>query len=364
MGFEPVSGYSTNRTSTVFSDGSNEQRAEFVTTLSDGWTLESYSTDKSSAVITDGVNKQRAVVTYNLNGGAGGGSSSGTTTATNVSVNISGMDIIKTANVQAALKELDLAVKDLQDSVSILATSVELSNEFGQSTVVLLDELTSIEIDGRPSYKEPGATVYAENGSVGIISTLDTANGTANVVTISTFNASVAGDNGIKGDYSVTYGIISMPNGVITSPVDNNNLNIPAGIMLKAAGASTLTTLASASTHETISSNDFTLFYADGEFLECGEVYYSYKEPIENGVENYQAWFNPTIGKWQFRSNDTGNVWREAIATPLCDCIFTNGNITRIDFIGYRVLNKQEFATKDDIGNIEAVLDAINGEVL
>lgn len=358
MSFEPVSGYSTNRTSTVFSDGSNEQRAEFVTTLSDGWTLESYSTDKSSAVITDGVNKQRAVVTYNLNGG----SSSGATTAANVSVNLSDMNIIKTANVQAALKELDLTVKDLQDSISILATSVELSNEFGQSTVVLLDELTSIEIDGRPSYKEPGATVYAENGSVGIISTLDTANGTANVVTISTFSASVAGDNGIKGDYSVTYGIINMPNGVITSPVDNNNLNIPAGIMLKAAGASTLTTLASASTHETISLNDFTLFYADGEFLECGEVYYSYKEPIENGIENYQAWFNPNIGKWQFRSNDTGNVWREAIATPLCDCIFTNGNITRIDFIGYRVLNKQEFATKEDIGNIEAVLDAINGE--
>ena len=77
MSFEPTSGYSTTRTSTVFSDGENQQRAEVVASLNGDWVLESYSTDKSSAVVTDGVNKQRAVVTYNLNGGSGGGSVSG-----------------------------------------------------------------------------------------------------------------------------------------------------------------------------------------------------------------------------------------------------------------------------------------------
>ena len=170
------------------------------------------------------------------------------------------------------------------------------------------------------------------------------------------------GNNGIKGDYCATYGITDMPNGVITTPAENNNLNIPAGIVLKAAGSDTLTTLASETTHETTSTSDFTLFYAGGEFLECGEVHYSETEPADNGVENYQAWFNPRFGKWQFRSVNTGNVWREAIATPLCDCIFTGGNITRIDFIGYRVLNKQEFATKAEIGDIATALNMINGE--
>lgn len=155
-------------------------------------------------------------------------------------------------------------------------------------------------------------------------------------------------DNGIKGDYCATYGITDMPNGVIESVVGTNNLNVPAGIVLKAAGSDTLTTLASETVHQTTSTSDFTLFYVAGEMLECGDVVYSEIEPLENGVDNYQAWFNPQLGKWQFRSNDTGNVWREAVATPLCDCYFSGGALTRIDFIGYRVLNKQTFGAGGD----------------
>lgn len=170
-----------------------------------------------------------------------------------------------------------------------------------------------------------------------------------------------SGKYGIKGDYASMYGITDMMHGIITTPAENNNIIIPAGIVLKAPGADTLTTIASENVHLTESTSDFTLFYADGYFLECGSVHYSEKEPEVNGVENYQAWFNPNVGLWQFRSNDTGNVWREAVATPLVDCIFTGSNITRLDFIGYRVLNKQEFV---DVGDINAVLDAINGEII
>lgn len=248
----------------------------------------------------------------------------------------------------------------LENAVSVLSTSVDISTELGGTTTVALSELVALDIDGRPSHKAPGATVYAENGAVGIISVVDEQNATVKTVQFATGGG--GGDNGVKGDYFATYGITDMPNGVITSPAESNNLTIPAGIVLKAAGATTLTTLASEIIHETASTSNFTLFYAGGEMLECGDVHYSENEPLENGTENYQAWFNPQIGKWQFRSNDTGNVWREAVATPLCDCIFTDGNITRIDFIGYRVLNKQEFATKAEIGDISAVLDAINGE--
>lgn len=255
--------------------------------------------------------------------------------------------------------DYDAEIQALNNAVSILSTSVNISPNIGASTTVPLSELTAIDIDGRPSYKAAGATVYAENGVVGIIDAITGQNAAVVTVQVATGDSN---NNGIKGDYCSTYGITDMPNGVITTPAENNNLNIPAGIILKAAGSDTLTTLASATTHQTQSVDNFTLFYAGGDFLECGSVHYSEIEPATNGETNYQAWYSPIIGSWQFRSNDTGNVWRTAVATPLCDCIFTNGNITRIDFIGYRVLNKQEFATKAEIGDIATVLNAINGE--
>ena len=259
--------------------------------------------------------------------------------------------------------DYDAEIQALNNAVSILTTSVSLSTEIGQDTQVPLSELESMNIDGRPSYKAAGATVYAENGVVGIIDAVSGQNATVKTVQYAV-GGGAGSAAGIKGDYFATYGITDMPNGVITTPAENNNLIIPAGIVLKAAGATTLTTLASETVHQTTSTSNFTLFYVAGEMLECGDVHYSETEPATNGTENYQAWFSPVVGKWQFRSNDTGNVWREAVATPLCDCIFTSGNITRIDFVGYRVLNKQEFATKAEVGDIASVLDAINGQVI
>lgn len=75
-------------------------------------------------------------------------------------------------------------VSDLENAVSVLRTDVELSTEPFTETVVLLDELYTSEIDGRPDYKKPGATVYAENGAAGIIDTVDETAGTATIVTV------------------------------------------------------------------------------------------------------------------------------------------------------------------------------------
>lgn len=309
----------------------NGQAAVATTAVSGTLSPKSSATDIITLVKTaDG--EHAAVKVYNIGDGGGGGSS----------------------------EDIDA----LNNAVSILRTSVELAPDIGATTTVLFEDLYSLDVDGRPDYKAPGATVYAENGVVGII---DTVNDTTNAavvktVLVSSGGAAAVSNHGIKGDYCSTYGITDMTNGVITSPVDNNNLIIPAGIVLKTAGSDTLTTLASETVHETTSTSDFTLFYAEGDFIECGEVHYSATEPTDNGVDNYQAWFSPYLGKWQFRSVNDGNVWREAVATPLCDCLFTGGNIVRIDFIGYRVLNKQDFATKAEVGNIAGVLDAINGE--
>ena len=286
----------------------------------------------------------RLVVRTTGTGGGGGGVSN----AADLVVSPAGMEIITSTNAQGAFQELDEATKVLQDQASVLTTSVDLGADIGATTTVPLSSLVAMNIDGRPSYKQAGATVYAENGVVGIIDSVDSTNAVVMTVQYSVGGGTTS-DNGIKGDYCSTYGITDMPNGVIETVVGTNNLNIPAGIVLKAAGSDTLTTLASETIHETTSTTDFTLFYVAGEMLECGDVQYSETEPSANGTENYQAWFNPRLGKWQFRSNDTGNVWREAIATPLCDCLFTDSNLVRIDFVGYRVLNKQLFGSSEDI---------------
>lgn len=106
--------------------------------------------------------------------------------------------VVKTADGdQAAVKVVDLGggggggqdyskeIEALENAASILTTSVELSTEIGGSTTVLFDELVSFGIDGRPDYKAPGATVYAENGAVGIIDTVDSSMQTAVVKTVS-----------------------------------------------------------------------------------------------------------------------------------------------------------------------------------
>lgn len=108
--------------------------------------------------------------------------------------------VVKTADGdQAAVKVVDLGggsgggggadysqeINALENAASVLTTSVELSTEIGGSTTVLFDELVSFGIDGRPDYKAPGATVYAENGAVGIIDTVDSSMQTAVVKTVS-----------------------------------------------------------------------------------------------------------------------------------------------------------------------------------
>lgn len=64
-------------------------------------------------------------------------------------------------------------IKALENAVSVLATSVNLTTEVGGKTTVALGNLTAMDIDGRPSYKQAGATVFADNGVVGIIDSVD-----------------------------------------------------------------------------------------------------------------------------------------------------------------------------------------------
>lgn len=144
---------------------------------------------------------------------------------------------------------------------------------------------------------------------------------------------------GIRGDYSTHYGILDCPNGLIY--YGGLEVRLQPGVVLQCAGSDIKTTIASEITKTLTSTSPVTLFYAGGELLECGSVSYSESEPADNGVANYQAWFKPSEQKWYFKSNDTGNVFRTLVATPIANINIVDGNITRLDYIGYRILDNE-----------------------
>lgn len=155
--------------------------------------------------------------------------------------------------------------------------------------------------------------------------------------------------DGIKGDYCTTYGIIDAPNGILTNP-SGMEVVLKQGVVLQLAGQDIKTTISGDMAHTITSTADCDLFYVSGttSLMEVAEIVWSRIEP-DNGQTGVLAWWNPNNKKWKFKSNDTGNVWAEAVATPVAH-IHTNGTtITRIDHIGYRVLDDEVYALKSDL---------------
>ncbi len=157
-------------------------------------------------------------------------------------------------------------------------------------------------------------------------------------ITIDTNNviSSTGGANaGLEGDYCSKYGIVDCPNGILVE--GTNKVTLKAGVVMQMTETDGLTTNASDMAHDITSTTDFDLFYTSGSLLEATQVVFSENEP-DNGSAGVLAWYNGT--KWQFKSNDTGNVWKSAPAVRLAYIHITDGNITRIDYIGNRHLNK------------------------
>ena len=159
-----------------------------------------------------------------------------------------------------------------------------------------------------------------------------------------------SGDDGIKGDYCTSYGILEAPNGILTNP-SGMQVTLKQGVVLQLAGQDIKTTVSGDMTQTLTSTSDCDLFYVSGttSLMEVAQIVWSKTEP-DNGQTGVLAWWNPDNKKWKFKSNDTGNVWAEAVATPVAH-IHTDGTtITRIDHIGYRVMDDEIYALKSDVG--------------
>ena len=170
------------------------------------------------------------------------------------------------------------------------------------------------------------------------------------------------GGYGIKADYCTKYGIIDCPNGLIEYEALSNDVVVKAGMQLIIPNKETKTQIGSDITYTIESIVDVTLFYAEGTILEAERVYYQTEEPPEDGIL-YTAWWNPETKMWCFRSNDTGNVWREASATPIADVHFIDENIVRIDYVGYRHLNSEIFAPNEELLHNRAEIEEIAEEL-
>lgn len=189
--------------------------------------------------------------------------------------------------------------------------------------------------------------------------------------TASATGAGYTEGDGIKGDYCTTYGIIDAPNGILTNP-SGMEVVLKQGVVLQLAGQDIKTTISGDMAHTITSTADCDLFYVSGttSLMEVAQIVWSRIEP-DNGQAGVLAWWNPDNKKWKFKSNDTGNVWAEAVATPVAH-IHTNGTtITRIDHIGYRVLDDEVYALKSetntalagkantDLSNVPANIDYV-----
>ncbi len=149
--------------------------------------------------------------------------------------------------------------------------------------------------------------------------------------------------NGVKGDYCSTYAVIKAPNGRPKIKAGaTNTVTIPAGMVfdcpLSTDPNDTSTGLITWATQEDVeiteTTTDCFLVYvhALSEFKVCNKICFTPAQP-EEGTESCMMWFN---GKyWQLKSDDTGNVWRKTRAHPVCKCIFTNGVLTRLNYIGW-----------------------------
>lgn len=171
---------------------------------------------------------------------------------------------------------------------------------------------------------------------------------------------SVVDRYGIRADYALSYGITDCPNGLIEYG-NNKEITINPGVVLRMAGSDTATTIASSFTYEIEETGKITLFFAKTtsssgtvqiDVVEAGDVYYQEEEP-QDGVSSFLAWWQPSKNMWQFKSNYTGNVWREAISTPFANVNASESGITSVNYIGYRIINDDIFAQLSDIENLQ-----------
>ncbi len=172
---------------------------------------------------------------------------------------------------------------------------------------------------------------------------------------------------GIEADYALRHGITDCPNGILHTSINSKEIEIQPGVKLWLGGNDVATLISGKMTYEVEETGEVVLFFtkvvsSSGTvqigILEAGDVYYQENEP-DNGITSFLAWWKPSLGKWQFKSNYTGNVWREAIATPFAKIKTNSTGVVSVDYRGYRIVDDDIFAQLSDIENLQNQIQSI-----
>lgn len=173
--------------------------------------------------------------------------------------------------------------------------------------------------------------------------------------------------HGIRADYAVQYGITDCPDGIIETSSISKRIIIKAGVRLRLPQIDNIIQIGSNTPYDIEEVGKITLFFTRTEsssgtiqigFLEAGDVFYQEEEP-SNGVTSFLAWWKPSLGVWQFKSNYTGNVWRQASATPIADINASSSGVISTHYYGYRIIDDDIFAQLSDIENIQHHIESI-----
>lgn len=180
-------------------------------------------------------------------------------------------------------------------------------------------------------------------------------------------SSSSINNSGIRADYALKYGITDCPNGIISFNSTDKELTIHQGVTLSIPNKEAKVIFGNDTTYEVEETGNVVLFYTQTEsesgtvqqgFLEAGTVYYGENEP-KDGVTSFLAWWQPSKGKWQFKSVYTGNVWREADAQPIANIKASSSIITSVNYIGYRIIDDDIFAQLSDIENLQTQIQGL-----
>lgn len=218
-----------------------------------------------------------------------------------------------------------------------VTSNATLKNAYVTGTLSSLGELTAVSISASGIKNNQNNKYYLNQASITAGNNITIEETTDGVKISSTGGGGGTGGTnaGLEGDYCSKYGIVDCRNGILTK--DTGKVTLKAGVVMQLTETDGLTTNASDMPHDITSTVDFDLFYTSASLLEATQVVFSEQEP-DNGTTGVLAWYNGS--QWQFKSNDTGNVWKSAPAVRLAHVHITDGDITRIDYIGNRHLNK------------------------
>lgn len=143
-------------------------------------------------------------------------------------------------------------------------------------------------------------------------------------------------DFGLRGDYCSMYGVTASPNGrPKIGTVGTNSIIVPAGLRIEMPNDGQTTIASQSIVDIPLNKTCYFVFVPDLDepYQFCEQICFKKTKPSESDA-TCRVWFDGD--SWWFRSINVGDTWIKVIrAQPLGKCIFTNGSLTRINYIGW-----------------------------